>query len=223
LSHNECYLAFLRDIYDVSSALDTTTYIWGGFTLDIIEGRFLREHKDLDGFTLNLLDVLDEMRTLFEKRGYATEFRDDFDMLVIRRDGLHAAFNRLEVDGPTAMWRHIGNEGTVYFPAQWLDAAPRHFYDVPVFSAGIELDYVLKTNIRMFHAEWNFREKDLAAVAHLEKLMAEKNITPDDFLPQVWSYNPFWVKFGYPQYAMPTVARPLLPPNSAPAMKDETE
>ncbi len=197
-----------------SAACATTTYIWGGFTLDILEGQFLREHGDLDGFTLNLLTVLDEMMALYQARGYTTEFREDFDMLVISKDGLHAAFNRFEIDGETAMWRHIGNEGTVYFPLNWLDNTPINFYEVQVYTAGIKFDYVLKTNIRMFHAEWNLREQDYVAVEYLEKAMAQRNIDPEEFLAQVWSYNPYWVKRGYPEYALPTVARPLQPLSS---------
>ncbi len=77
---NQHYLAFLRDIYEVSNACSTTTYIWGGFTIDILEGRFLRDHGDLDGFTLNLLDVLQDMTELYEARGYAATFRTDSDI-----------------------------------------------------------------------------------------------------------------------------------------------
>ncbi|MHB9130584.1 MAG: hypothetical protein ACYDBB_05765 [Armatimonadota bacterium] len=189
-AHNRCYLAFMKDIYDVSLDCETTTYIWGGFTLDIFEGQFLRDHHDLDGFTLNLLDVLPDMMALYEARGYTTEFREDFDMLSIRKDDLHATFNRLEVDGETAMWRHIGNEGTVYFSVQWLDKMPRHFYEVPVFTAGIELDYTLKTNISMIHPEWTIRDKDYQAIERLEMIMAKSNIDPEDFLTRVWSYMP---------------------------------
>ena len=78
--HNQHYLTFLKDIYEVSKACATVTYIWGGFTIDILEGRFLMD--------------------------------------------------------------------------------------------------------------------------------------PEKFLRRVWSFNPFWAKRGYPAYAMPTVARPLLPPDS---------
>ncbi len=208
---NRGYLEFLRNIGEVSKTCGTRTYIWGGFTIDILEGRFVREHHDLDAFTLNLLDVLPEMTALYTARGYATEFRDDIDMLTIRRDGLHASVNRLEVDGPIAMWRHIGDEGTVCFPADWLDAAPRDFYGVKVYLAGLELDYTLKTNIRMINAVWTLREHDHAAIAVLERMMVERNLDPEDFLRHVWSFNPYWVKQGYPEYAMPAVARPLHP------------
>lgn len=126
-ANNQHYLKFLRDIYEVSLACSTTTYIWGGFTVDIIEGRFLREHHDLDGFTLNLLDVLPDMTALYKSRGYDVGFNEEFDMLGIARDGLRAAFNRLETDGAMMMWRHIGNDGTVYFPPNWLDDTPRDF------------------------------------------------------------------------------------------------
>jgi hypothetical protein len=69
-ANNRRYLAFLRHIYEVSNACSTTTYIWGGFTIDVLEGRFLREHHDLDGSTLNLLDVRHDLAALCEERGY---------------------------------------------------------------------------------------------------------------------------------------------------------
>jgi len=93
-SHNQHYLTFLKDIYEVSNACATVTYIWGGFTIDILEGRFLRKHHDL------------------------------------------------------------------------------------------------------------------------EKAIAVRGMDPEKFLRRVWSFNLYWAKRGYPAYAMPTVARPLLPPDS---------
>ncbi len=110
------------------------------------------------------------------------------------------------------MWRHIGDEGTVYFPVTWLDQAPRDFYGTRVYSAGLQLDYALKTNIRLTHATWEPREKDRVAVAQLKAAMAVEGLDPEVFLRQVWSFNPFWAKRGHPEYAMPVVARPLLPP-----------
>ncbi len=196
-------LEFLSDITEVSTACGTTSYIWGGLTVDLYQGRFLRKHHDIDAFTLNLLDVRDEMMRLYQLRGYTTKFIERFDMMVIRRGGLHAAFNRLEVVGQLAMWRHIGNEGTVYFPTSWLDQRPRVFKGVSVYSAGIKLDYVFKTKIRMFNAQWCLREQDHMAIQQLEDIMQSEHIIPEQFLQQIWSYNPFWVKLGYPEYASP--------------------
>jgi hypothetical protein len=208
---NGHYLGFLRDICEVSGICSTTTYIWGGFTVDILEGRFLREHGDLDGFTLNLLDALPDLRPQYEARGYTTRFRDDIHMLEIHQHGLHASFNALEIDGPTAMWRHIGPEGTVFFPAAWLDDAPRPFYNAFVYLAGVRLDYALKSNVHLVSAEWQPRDCDRDATEHLDRIVAREGLDPDDFLKEIWSYNPFWVKRGYPEYAMPAVARPLVP------------
>lgn len=208
---NQAYLGFLRDIAEVSRACETVTYIWGGMTVDLLAGRFLREHHDLDGFTLNLLDVRDGLMARYGGLGYGVEWRDDIDMLVIRRDGLHAAFNRLEIDGETAMWRHVGREGTVYFPAAWLDAAPRAFYGAEVVCAGAQLDYTLKTCIRLTHATWEPRDKDRAAIPHLERALAARGLDPEVFLREIWAYTPFWAKRGYPEYAMPVVASVLEP------------
>jgi hypothetical protein len=212
-SENQRYLTFLRDIYEVSQACQTVTYIWGGFTLDIVEGRFLREHHDLDGFTRDLLELLPKLTELYAQRGYATTFREDIQMLVIEKEGLHAAFNRLDIDGDIAMWRHIGEEGTVYFPVSWLDVTPKSFYGIPVYSAGLQLDYTLKSNIRITHATWELRDKDLEAIEQLERALTAAELDPEVFLRQVWSFNPFWAKRGYPAYAMPMVARPLQPPD----------
>lgn len=115
---NRGYLEFLRDIYEVSVSCSTRTYIWGGFTIDILEGRFLREHKDLDGFAANMLMVLDQMMMLYKEKGYRTKFFEDVHMLEIRKGDLHASFNRLETEEGIAMWRHIGDQGTVYFPEE---------------------------------------------------------------------------------------------------------
>ncbi len=110
------YLDMLRDIYEISAACGTRTYIWGGLSVDILSGRFLREHGDLDGFIENMLAVLDRLVPLFRERGYETEFLEDVHMLKISIGNIHAAFNRLDIAGKTAMWRHIGDHGTVYFP-----------------------------------------------------------------------------------------------------------
>ena len=114
--HQELCLQFLRNVLDVSAALATRTYIWGGMVVDILRGEFVRAHHDIDGFTLDLLDVRDQMATGFADRGYAASYAGEWDILRIDRGGLHAAFSRLEVAGNTAMWRHVGDQGTIFFP-----------------------------------------------------------------------------------------------------------
>ena len=50
---NAHQLAVLRDIYEVSELCATRTSIWAGLARDVLAGEFLREHGNVEGFTLN--------------------------------------------------------------------------------------------------------------------------------------------------------------------------
>jgi hypothetical protein len=178
----------------------TKTYIWGGLVMDILEGCFLREHKDIDCFTLNLLDVKDGVDAVFKERGYSTEFLTDIDMFQIHKDGCGAAFNRLELNNEIAMWRHIGNEGTLYFPRVWLEDTPRNFYNTHVLISGIEFEYCIKTKVELLSPLWRLREKDTEALEYWARLLNEKNVSPESVLRQIWSENSYWRKKGYTEY-----------------------
>lgn len=201
----------LDDIINVSSALGLKTYIWGGLTIDIWEGKFLREHGDLDGFTENLEEHLESLMKEYSGRGYAVSYLSDFSMLEIEKGSVHASFNPLKIKGKTAEWKHIGNEGSVYFPADWLDQSPRSFYGVKAYTAGIRFEYAVKTKISMLHPVWQLRDKDRAAINYMEEKMASLNITPEDIYPWFWSYNPYWYNQGYDEFFRPTIAHPLQP------------
>ena len=43
---NRQYLMMMEDLFRAGSGLNIKIYIWGGFSLDIREGRFLREHGE---------------------------------------------------------------------------------------------------------------------------------------------------------------------------------
>jgi hypothetical protein len=198
LSERQKYqIQLLKDIFEISALCSTTTYIWGGLVVDIIEGYFLREHRDIDGFSMNLLDVKNEMERLFQQRGYTTSFLNDFDMLRVEKNGCHAALNRLEVENDVAMWRHIGKEGTVYFPWIWLKNKPRNFYDIPVLISGIEFEYSIKAKVKLLSPVWELREKDNQALEYWKKKVKDQNINAENLLKQIWSDNPYWRKKGY--------------------------
>lgn len=198
---------FLQDIYEVSTALETRTYIWGGMVADILRGAFLRPHHDVDGFTLNLLSIKDEMMARFLVKGYATTYSDKYDMLRVEKGGFHAGLNRLEMDGDTAMWRHVGDQGTIYFPAVWLDATPRVFCGVKTYTSGAAFEYAIKTNVHLLNPEWALRDKDRAALeilsAELDRMGADKQ----KILSSISSDTPYWVERGYPEYASRITAR----------------
>ena len=208
---NKHHLALLRDIYAVSNVCSTKTYIWAGLVQDVMAGQFLRDHGDVDGFTLNLWDLKDEMAALYRQRGYTVSFLEEVNFLKIDRAGVHAVFNRLELDGGTAMWRHIGDDGTVYFPKQWLPDTPHCFYDTNVFVSGIEFEYAIKSHPQLLSPEWKGRERDADALSWLDKMLDERQMSRAEILKQIWSYNPYWVRKGYEEYSMPSVAWRLEP------------
>jgi hypothetical protein len=205
---NLAYLKLIDDIYEVSAKCSIKTYIWGGLTTDIFEGRFLREHGDLDGFIENMMSKLEHLMMEYENIGYSTEFLNELNMLLIRKGNHHAAFNALDFDGSVAMWRHIGEQGTVYFPASWLDSAPRNFYATKVYTSGLCFEYSLRKIMGDLNPEWKEREKDKLAKAYLEAKIIDQGLDSKFLLKCIWSYNPFWIKKGYSPFDKPTLICP---------------
>lgn len=207
---NQGYLEFMRDIYEVSAACSTKTYIWGGFTIDIFEGKFLREHRDVDGFIENMMGNLEILIAHYENRGYSTEFNSYINMLSVRKGDLRAAFNPLDIDEKVAMWRHIGDQGTVFFPLSWLDNAPRSFYNIKVYTSGLCFEYGFRKIVHFLNPEWVIeREKDRIAKEYLEAKINEKGIDTKTILKSIWSYNPLWIKEGYDPFDKPVLVCPL--------------
>jgi len=206
---NQNYLEIMKDIYDISNICETKTYIWGGFVIDILEEIFLREHGDLDGFIENMTDKLDNIILAYKSKGYEIKYFKDIQMLEVKKGDLHASFNCLDTDGDIAMWRHIGNEGTVYFPLKWLDDKPREFYNIKVYTSGFRFEYAIKTKVEMLTPIWKLREKDISAIKYYQETLKVENISPDDIYKWIWSYNPYWYKRGYSEFFRPTIAYPL--------------
>ncbi len=212
LETNTNQLTLLRDIYEISNACSTRTYIWGGLVQDIVVGRFLREHRDIDGFTLNLWERGDEIVAMYEERGYQVSHIEGVDFLRIARDEAHAVFNQLELDGEIALWRHAGKEGTVYFPKQWLSDTPQDFYDTKAYVSGVEFEYAVKTYPQLLNPEWKGRDKDITTIQWLTRIIDESGLDREAILKQIWSYNPYFAKRGFKEYWMPCVAWKLEPP-----------
>jgi hypothetical protein len=105
------------------------------------------------------------------------------------------------------MWRHVGEQGTLFFPADWLDPTPRRFYGVPAFVSGVRFEYAIKTHVRLLNPEWQLRDKDRAALRILRAEMQRRGFDETEALAQVWSFTPYWVERGYPEYAQPVGAQ----------------
>ncbi|MDF2989022.1 MAG: hypothetical protein K0R50_4532 [Eubacterium sp.] len=206
---NHQYITMLADIFDISSSLGIKTFIWGGLSIDIWEGHFLREHSDLDGFVENLIECLESVTSEYVKRGYKVTFNSEFFMLEVEKDLVHASFNPLRINEKTAEWKHIGNDGSVFFPFEWLDGFPRLFYNTKVYTSGIRFEYAVKTKVSMLHPKWQLREKDQIAVKYMEEKLKAENILEENIYKWFWSYNPYWYKQGFDEFFRPTIAYPI--------------
>lgn len=207
---NRQILSMLQDISQVSESLNIKTYIGGGMTIDIWEGQFLHVHDDADGFTENLIAHKDLLIEAYEKLGYQVRFLEDYSILRIDKDLVHAGFNPLLKKHRTAEWKHIGEHGSVYFPEDWLDQEPRDFYGIPIYTPSVKFEYATKTKSAMLNPEWkNPREKDLQAIQYLRSKILSEGIKEEDIYPWFWSYNPFFYEKGYNEFFRPTVAWPL--------------
>jgi len=206
---NQLFLQIMRDITEVSDKLNTKTYIWGGFVIDLIEGKFVREHSDLDGFILNMDILLDRLISEFEKREYIVKYNEKFCILAIYKDELHAGFNVLHENKGIAEWQHIGKNGSVYFPYEWLDQEPRNFYDIKICTANIKFEYGFRNIALQINPEWsNRRAKDIEAIKYYSEKLCDIDVDTKKIEGEIWSYNPFWIDFGYNPFKPPVLVIP---------------
>lgn len=200
---NREYLKMMEDIYHVSETAGLKSFIWGGFVSDILQGEFTREHGDLDCFTENLPENRERLQRQYEGLGYSVSYMEEFWLLRIEKDGMHASFNSVRNMDGIGHWYHIGPHGTVFFPYGWLDQKPRLFYGTPVYTIGEKMAYVLKTSARLMNPEWKTREKDYSDIALLERLLDRNAEEILEIKKKVWSHNPYWYARGYAEYYFP--------------------
>jgi len=199
-------LELIKDIYDVSKSLGLKTFFWGGFAVDILYGTLTREHSDIDAFTENLVENKDALIARYTSLGYSIDFYlEDFWMLAIKKNDVSATFNTLRNIGKIAHWHHAGVHGTVYFPYDWLDKEPANFYGSLAYTSGVELAYLIKTNVKLISAEWQLRGKDKADIAILEEILLSRDIDKDEIKKKIWSHNPYWYAKGYNEYFLPII------------------
>ena len=201
------HLEMMKDIYNVSTSLGLKTYLWGGYAVDVLHGTLTREHSDIDGFTENLVEYKDELIAEYESLGYSInlEYFDYMWMLIIKKDGEHAAFNSVKNIGGIAHWHHVGPRGTVFFPYKWLDDKPVDFYGSQVYTYGVEMAYLIKTNINLLNPEMQAREKDKSDIAVLEQIILAKNIDEKEIRRKIWCHSPYLYEKGYEEYLLPVM------------------
>ena len=105
------------------------------------------------------------------------------------------------------MWRHVGDRGAVAFPVDWLEPTPRRFCGVNTYISGVEFEYAIKTNVHLLNPEWQLRDKDRTAIRFLSAELDRMGVDRAQVLSRIWSYTPYWVRRGYPEYERRVTAR----------------
>lgn len=205
-NQSEC-IDLLTAIQEVSEDLGTPTYIWGGLVPDIMLGKFVRPHHDIDGFTINLNSNIGAISRKFSRYGFKVSYLSEFGMLQIHSDGIHCGLNCLEIKRQNAYWHHVGDYGTIVFPADWLDSSPRDFYGVKLCTSGARFEYAIKTNVHLLNPEWRPREVDHQAARLMAKTLSIEKEEDASFLLDIYSVTPYWADRGYPEYENPVYAR----------------
>jgi hypothetical protein len=181
------YLDAMALVEAVSAEIGTTSYIWGGWTLDIHYGRPLRAHGDIDCFVTDLHQHLAPFSERLQEAGWEVESVLDGYLLSARKEEVKLQLGHVEIHGDVVHWKHNGNLGTILFPADWLRAEPVLFLGITVHVAGPELGYVLKTHPQLMNPDWQPRDKDQADRARLRDLLLQKQVDLDTLSPEVKS------------------------------------
>ncbi|HSL44090.1 MAG TPA: hypothetical protein VK897_11705 [Anaerolineales bacterium] len=182
-NRTELHLRAMRQVEQYSSSLNTISWIWGGFTVDICENRSLREHDDLDYLTLNLHSLMPEFITLFEEDGWQTILLSNGD-LNIKSSGVKIHLGHVEISGK-ARWTHNGDKGSIWFPCECLNPHPKKFCGFEIHVVEPEFQYVVLERPHMLNPDWQSRQKDIQAQHYLRKYIEAKGIRSESLLKLV--------------------------------------
>ena len=206
-NNREGTIQFIGDIISSTNELNIKSYMWGGFVQDILEGEFLRDHKDIDLFIENMDENINELMNKLNNKNYNCSYAADMQMLKLEKNNIKAVLNPVITQNKTAIWKHIGDQGFISFPNEWLDTEYRTFYGLNILTSGIKFEYCLRKIIKYMNPNWTnkTRDKDIAANEYYKTKLMENNIEPDGLLDKIWGYNPYWLNYGYNGYEPPVL------------------
>ena len=181
--NNEDLLLAVKLVEEFSTALNSTSWVWGGMSMDIYQSHILREHDDLDYLTLNLHELVDPMTSLFHNAGWHSRKLENGD-IKLEKNGSKIQLGHVEVLREVR-WTHNGEIGSLFFPAEWLDKCPKRFCNIGVHVVAPELQYALLDHPELLNRDWKPREKDIAAKAFLRQMLESSGIILGDLHPKI--------------------------------------
>lgn len=182
-NNNELNLLAMALVETYSKSLNTLSWLWGGFTVDIYENQILRGHDDLDYLTLNLHSLIPQFTKLFENCGWQANLLKNGD-LKLKREGVKIHLGHVEFSDK-ARWTHNGDKGSIWFPQEWLNSKPINFCGLEVHVVEPEFQFVMIERPQMLNPNWRHREKDIVARKYLRSYVESKGISPHSLFEQV--------------------------------------
>jgi hypothetical protein len=186
--NNTQYLEAMEVMGDFAQGLKTTAYIWGGLSLDIYAGQFLREHSDIDYVIQNLQKLAEQFVDRFCREGWHVRRVLDDSILVVKKDGIKLHLGHIDI-AEIVQWKHNGNNGTITFPVHWLRQEPVEFFTIKVHVVEPEFGYVLKSHPQLMNPEWKPRDRDLVDMRRFAEILSRKQVDVTKLLPQVTSIS----------------------------------
>ncbi len=176
-------LSAMKRMEEISSSLETTSWVWGGLTMDIYQGRLLRPHHDLDYITLNLSSLFDLFSRSLRNIGWQVQKLSTGD-LQADHQGFTIRLGQL-VLSTEACWSHNGDRGSLFFPRDWLGMQAKPFYGFDVHVVAPELQYLLLDHPELLNPEWVARRKDITARSYFLKLLREDGVRFGDLQARI--------------------------------------
>lgn len=175
---NSEFLQILKILNNLDSESGLRSYIWGGLTFDIWEGRFLREHHDIGALIENLNEKFSLLEKNFLEFGYEVKKLENGDFKAINGEAkIH--IGNVFVDSDIAEWTHNGDKASMFFPRKWLNRQSYKFYDTKVFTVTPEFEFILKSQPEKIGFSGK-REKDKLALKNLKILLGKEGVDVDE-------------------------------------------
>jgi hypothetical protein len=176
-------LSAMHLIEDLSTKLDTTSWVWGGLCADIYQGCILREHDDLDYLTLHLHEITGPVTNIFQDIGWCPKQLENGDVRL-EKDGTRIHLGHVELSRE-ARWTHNGEIGSLFFPIEWLPCKTKRFYAVDVHVVAPEFQYALLTHPELLNPQWIPREKDLTTKAFLGGYLKSRGVNTESLFTRI--------------------------------------
>jgi hypothetical protein len=171
---NRANFAAMTLVERISVDIETISWLWGGLVVDVHNGKFLREHNDLDYLTKDLHQLKSQFSRSFLELGWETENLENGD-LRCEKDDVKIHFGHV-VFSENVKWTHNGEKGSLVFPVSWLPIKATAFYETNVHVVLPELQYVLKTHPQLLNPEWQTRNKDISDLKVLEQILTKRGV-----------------------------------------------